>query len=110
MSAEHTLEAMKKFCELSSGDKLGQIWNGKSGTYYWNRGRTTADGTINGVVRKLNGTDANGAKIWTLAGSLKILPTGKITHFTGLSKKNWTLLEGIKEITIAVEQKVAENV
>jgi hypothetical protein len=109
MSAEHTLEAMKKFCELSSGDKLGQSWQGKSGTYHWNRGRTTADGTINGVVRKLNGIDPSGNQIWTLAGSLKILPSGKITHFTGLSKKNWTLLEGIQQITITATQKVTEN-
>lgn len=103
MSAEHTLEAMKKFCQLSTGSDT--TFKGNKATYQWNKGRTTTDGTINGVIRKLEGTDT-----WKLAGSLKILPDGKITHFTGLSKKNWALLEGIKEITITAELKATENV
>jgi hypothetical protein len=110
MSAEHTLNAIKQFCELSSGDKLGQIWKGKSGTYHWNRGRTRADGVINGVVRKLDNIEPTGAEYWKLAGSLKILADGKITHFTGLSKKQWALMEGMKNIAVTAEQKVAENV
>jgi hypothetical protein len=107
MSAEHTLEAIKQFCQLSSGDT--QTWQGKSGTYHWNRGRTRADGVINGVIRKLDGIDPTGNQIWKLAGSIKILADGKITHFTGLSKKQWALMEGMKNIVVAAEQKVAEN-
>jgi hypothetical protein len=107
MSAEHTLEAIKQFCQLSSGDS--QTWQGKSGTYHWNRGRTRADGVINGVVRKLDNIEPTGAQYWKLAGSIKILADGKITHFTGLSKKQWALMEGIKNIAVAAEQKVAED-
>lgn len=110
MSAEHTLNAIKQFCELSSGDKLGQTWQGKSGTYHWNQGRPRADGVVNGVIRKLEGIDPTGNQIWKLAGSLKILADGKITHFTGLSKKQWALMEGMKNIAVAAEQKVTENV
>jgi hypothetical protein len=99
MSAEHTLEAMKQFCKSSSGDTFGQIWHGNKATYHWNRGRDTSDGTINGVVRKLDGVDSSGNKIWKLAGSLKILPNGTITHFTGLTKKNWKVLENVSQIT-----------
>jgi len=107
MSAEHTLEAIKQFCQLSSGDS--QTWKGKSGTYHWNRGRTRTDGVINGVVRKLEEIEPTGAEYWKLAGSIKILADGKITHFTGLSKKQWALMEGMKNIAVAAEQKVAED-
>jgi hypothetical protein len=107
MSAEHTLEAIKQFCQLSSGDT--QTWQGKSGTYHWNLGRTRTDGVINGVIRKLDGIDPTGNQTWKLAGSIKILADGKITHFTGLSKKQWALMEGMKNIAVAAEQKVAEN-
>ena len=63
------------------------VWQGKSGIYQWNRGKTTANGTVNGVVRKLAGVDAGGKQIWAVAGSLKIAPTGEILRFTGLAKK-----------------------
>ena len=109
MSAEHTLNAMSQFCKNQTGDT--QVWHGNKATYHWNRGRVTSDGTINGVVRKLEGIDPTGNQIWKLAGSIKILPDGKITHFTGLTKKNWTLLEGMKEITInaSLIQKTNEH-
>lgn len=76
MSAEKTIDALKQFCFDSSGDTLGQTWQGNKATYHWNRGKTTADGTVNGVVRKLAGIDTSGRQIWVVAGSLKIAPNG----------------------------------
>ena len=87
MSAEKIIESLKEFCIKSSGDALGQTWHGNKATYYWNRGKTTADGTVNGVVRKLAGVDASGRQIWVVAGSLKIGADGSILRFTGLPKK-----------------------
>ena len=85
MSAEHTLTKVKVWCIAQSGDE--QIWTNKGTTYYWNRGKDTATGLINGVVRKLAGVDAQGVKIWVVAGSLKISPTGEILRFTGIPRK-----------------------
>ena len=85
MSAELTLEALKAHCRKDSGDE--QIWVNKGTTYHWNRGKDTAQGMINGVVRKLAGIDASGHQIWVVAGSLKVLPDGTIARFTGLPKK-----------------------
>jgi len=93
MSAENTLKSLTNFCHSSSGDAAGQIWHGNSGTYCWNRGKTTADGTVNGVVRKLVATDISGKKIWVVAGSFKIAPSGDILRFTGVSKKLQKQLE-----------------
>jgi hypothetical protein len=85
MNAEHTLTQLKLWCSNQSGDE--QIWANKGVTYHWNRGKDTATGLINGVVRKLAGVDANGSKIWVVAGSLKIDQTGTILRFTGIPKK-----------------------
>jgi hypothetical protein len=85
MDAEQTLLNVKQYCLSSSGDE--QIWTNKGTTYYWNRGKDTAIGLINGVVRKLAGTDARGAKIWVVAGSIKIDPNGVILRWTGLPRK-----------------------
>lgn len=95
MTAENTLIAVKQFCLSSSGDD--QIWTNKGTTYYWNRGKDTSTGLINGVVRKESGVDSNGSKIWSVAGSLKIDPTGKILRFTGLPKK---VQEVIQSVTV----------
>lgn len=102
MSAEKIIESLKEFCIESSGDTLGQIWHGNKATYHWNRGKTTADGTINGVVRKLAGTDTTGQKIWVVAGSLKIAPNGDILRFTGLPKKfqNVVTASAVQPITV----------
>ena len=70
MNAEYTLTQLKLWCIKQSGDE--QIWTNKGTTYYWNRGKDTSTGLINGVVRKLAGIDANGRQIWVVAGSLKI--------------------------------------
>ncbi len=87
MSVDKTIEAIKEFCTKNSGDALGQTWNGNKATYHWNSGKLAADGTLNGVVRKLAGIDAAGHQIWVVAGSFKIAPTGQILRFTGLPKK-----------------------
>lgn len=54
MSVDKTIEAIKEFCTKNSGDALGQTWNGNKATYHWNSGKLAADGTLNGVVRKLS--------------------------------------------------------
>jgi len=104
MSVENVLDAVKQHCRNSSGDE--QIWSGNSATYYWNRGKTAADGTVNGVVRKLAGTDANGEKIWVVAGSFKILADGTILRFTGLSKKVQKTIQGVATVVSKVEETV----
>jgi hypothetical protein len=91
MSSEHTLTQIKVWCINQSGDE--QIWTNKGTTYFWNRGKDTPDGLINGVVRKLAGVDATGAKIWVVAGSLKIDAAGKILRFTGIPRKTQKTFE-----------------
>lgn len=85
MSAEYTLTQIKIWCINQSKDE--QIWTNKGTTYFWNRGKDTSSGLINGVVRKLAGVDATGSKIWVVAGSLKIDADGKILRFTGIPRK-----------------------
>lgn len=85
MNAETTLIKIKQFCIANSGDE--QIWTNKGTTYYWNRGKDTPSGLVNGVVRKLAGTDANGTKIWVVAGSIKVDANGTILRWTGLPRK-----------------------
>ena len=85
MNSEYTLTQLKVWCTNQSGDQ--QIWTNKGTTYHWNRGKDTSTGLINGVVRKLAGTDANGTRIWVVAGSLKINPNGTITRWTGIPRK-----------------------
>jgi len=94
------IEALEKFCTANSGEAIGHTWHGKSGTYQWNLGRETGDGIVNGVVRKLAGVDATGHQIWVVAGSLKILPSGEIVRFTGLSKKNWQEIHAMATETV----------
>lgn len=88
----HTIESLKKFCKESTGDMSGQTWHGNKSTYHWNIGRTTSDGYINGVVRKLF-IDPAGRQIWVLAGSFKITGDGKVLRFTGLPRKIQKTLE-----------------
>lgn len=97
MNPNKVIDALKQFCTASSGDVLGQTWQGKSGTYHWNRGRDTSAGIVNGVVRKLAGIDSNGHQIWVVAGSFKILASGEIVRFTGLSKKDWKQIEAMSQ-------------
>ncbi len=85
MNAEYTLTQLKLWCIAQSGNE--QIWTNKGTTYHWNRGKDTATGLVNGVVRKLAGIDAAGKQIWVVAGSLKINPNGTVTRFTGIPSK-----------------------
>lgn len=84
-SAETTLKALRQYCRSKSGSE--NIWPGNSATYQWSLGKTTPDGVVNGVIRKLAGIDVSGNQIWVVAGSLKILPDGTLARFTGLPKK-----------------------
>jgi len=108
MNAEHTLTALKQFCSANSGDE--QVWENKGTTYHWNRGKDTASGMVNGVVRKLAGVDSQGQKIWTVAGSIKIDGSGTILRFTGLPKKQQKLLEGVGNITATAKDQVLQTV
>lgn len=96
MPSEHTLTAVKEYCKKSSGDE--QIWTNKDTTYHWNRGRPTLNGLVNGVVRKLAGTDATGAKIWVVAGSIKVKPDGTIARWTGMPREVQRVLEGVGRV------------
>jgi len=101
MSAELTMKALEQFCNESSGDFMK--WKGNTSTYHWNRGRDTASGEVNGVVRKLAGIDATGFQIWVVAGSFKIAPNGTILRFTGLTKENWRDVERRAALTTVAE-------
>jgi len=102
MSVENTLRSLSNYCFINSGDT--QVWQGKSGTYHWNQGKTTASGLINGVVRKLAGIDNNGNKIWVVAGSFKIDHDGSILRFTGIPRKMQIKLQNESSITIVDTQ------
>jgi hypothetical protein len=91
MSAINTLYSLEQFCQDSSGET--SRWQGNSAVYMWNEGKTTSEGIINGVVRKLAGTDASGKEIWVVAGSFKIAANGEILRFTGISKKYWPVIQ-----------------
>jgi hypothetical protein len=91
MSAINTLFSLEQFCFDSSGEN--HRWQGNSATYVWNEGKTTSEGIINGVVRKVAGKDSNGNEICVVAGSFKIAANGEILRFTGISKKNWPIIQ-----------------
>ena len=99
MNANSTIEAVKKFCESSSGDPF--TWSGNKSTYQWNIGKVTPQGVVNGVVRKLAGIDSgSGKQIWVVAGSLKILADGTIARFTGLPKKFQPVIEVAQPVEV----------
>lgn len=93
MNAENTLTQLKLWCLAQSKDE--QIWTNKGTTYYWNRGKDTSTGLINGVVRKLAGIDPHGHQIWVVAGSFKISGTGEILRFTGIPSKIQKTFESV---------------
>jgi hypothetical protein len=78
--------------------------------YHWNIGKTTAQGLVNGVVRKLAGIDASGKQIWVVAGSFKIAPDGTILRFTGLAKKDQTMISRMGQIKVEAAQTVKETI
>ncbi len=85
MNAEYTLTQLKVWCINQTSYE--QCWENKGTTYHWNRGKDTATGLVNGVVRKLVGVDPSGKQIWVVAGSFKINEHGTILRFTGIPKK-----------------------
>lgn len=105
MNAEQTLLNIKQHCLALSGDE--QVWTNKGTTYHWNRGRDTATGLVNGVVRKLAGIDAAGKQIWVVAGSFKIDEHGTILRFTGLPKK---LQKSFEPVHQAIQTQELETV
>ena len=106
MNAEYTLTQLKVWCIKQSKDE--QIWFNKDTTYHWNRGKPTATGLVNGVVRKLAGVDASGNQIWVVAGSFKIDQHGKILRFTGIPSKIQKSLEPVYDAQETVEDKDEE--
>ena len=108
MTATNTLQSLHDYCVKSSGDATGQVWQGKNGTYQWNVGRETATGLVNGVVRKLAGIGASGKQIWVVAGSFKIDADGTITRFTGIPKKDQTLISRMGQITTQASAVVSQ--
>lgn len=96
MNAEHTLTQLKLWCINQSGNE--QIWFNKDTHYQWSRGKETASGLINGVVRKLAGIDAKGNQIWTVAGSFKINEHGTVLRFTGIPSKIQKSFEPIHQV------------
>jgi len=58
----------------------GTTYKGNSGTYMYIEGKTTSEGTINGVVKKID--DAGVSKT---AGSFKVLEDGTVMRFTGIA-------------------------
>lgn len=101
MNVETTINSLKQFCKTNSGDP--KIWTGNSGVYQWKLGKETDKGVMNGVVRKLAGIDVSGTQIWVVAGSLKINPDGNILRFTGLSKKQFKIIESASSESQNVE-------
>jgi hypothetical protein len=109
MSAENTIYELSQYC-VRGGDLTGHSWTGKNGMYHWNVGKTTAQGLVNGVVRKLAGIDASGKQIWVVAGSFKIAPDGTILRFTGLAKKDQVMISRMGQITEQAHTTVAQTV
>ena len=109
MSAENTITSLHQWCKKTCPGNDTQMWQGKNGTYFWNRGRTTSNGSINGVVRKLAGIDASGHQIWVVAGSFKIDPQGNITRFTGIPKKEQALISRMSSITAQASQTIKQS-
>jgi hypothetical protein len=103
MSTDTVIQKLSDFCKASSGDP--QIWVNKGTTYYWNRGRDSSTGIVNGVVRKLAGIDASGFQIWVVAGSFKISPEGEILRFTGLPKKTQVTLNSVTEVVALTQSE-----
>jgi hypothetical protein len=105
VNVEHTLTQLKAWCKSQSGDE--QTWTNKGTTYHWNRGKDTATGLVNGVVRKLAGIDASGKQIWVVAGSLKINELGEVQRFTGIPSKIQKTFES-KEVFVEIVDTTTE--
>lgn len=103
--AEHALELFKDHCVKSTG--IANQWIGKSNTYQFDIGRPTANGTINGVIRKLAGTDVSGKQIWAVAGSIKIDINGEFHRGTGIPRSLMKDITSQAEFLYEQEKKAA---
>ena len=92
-------------CQGTTG--TDNSWNGKSGTYKYELGRDTLDGTENGVIRKV--IDETTGTVKT-AGSFKISPEGNILRFTGVARKVQLMLESKANAQYIAEQTPVEVV
>lgn len=83
----------------------GTTYKGNSGTYMFIEGKTTHEGTINGVVKKL---DEQGVS--KTAGSFKILEDGTVMRFTGIATKTSKAITAeIQARTPVAEETVIEE-
>jgi hypothetical protein len=102
--AEHAIELFKEHCVKSTGTT--NTWIGKSNTYQFEIGRPTANGTINGVIRKLAGTDVSGRQIWAVAGSIKVDINGEFHRGTGIPRSLMKDITSQAEFLYEQEKKV----
>lgn len=103
--AEHVIELFKAHCATSTGTQ--NSWIGKSNTYQFEIGRPTANGTINGVIRKLAGIDVSGRQIWAVAGSIKVDLEGEFHRGTGIPRS--LMKEMTEQATFLYEQEKAKT-
>ena len=83
----------------------GTTYKGNSGTYMFIEGKTTHEGTITGVVKKL---DEQGVS--KTAGSFKILEDGTVMRFTGIATKTSKAITAeIQAQTPVAEETVIEE-
>jgi hypothetical protein len=104
--AEHVIELFKEHCIKSTS--IANQWIGKSSTYQFEIGRPTANGTINGVIRKLAGTDVSGKQIWAVAGSIKVDLEGEFHRGTGIPRA--LMKDMTSTATFLYEQEKASKV
>lgn len=102
--AELVFDQLKAHCISSTGDT--NTWQGKSGTYKYEIGRPTANGTINGVIRKLAGIEAGGKQIWVVAGSIKVDVNGDWHRGTGIPRAKQTEFTATAQFLHEQQQKV----
>jgi len=104
--AEHVIDLFKQHCVKSTG--VPNTWIGKSNTYQFEIGRPTANGTINGVIRKLAGIDVSGKQIWAVAGSIKVDIDGEFHRGTGIPRA--LMKEMTEQASFLYDQEKASSV
>ena len=89
----------------------GTMYQGRSGTFMYVQGKTTDEGTINGVIKKMH-TQEDGAVSWKTAGSFKVLADGTVTRFTGIPTKttNDITAEVTAEAVVTDNEQVDEQI
>ena len=73
--------------------------------------KTTAEGTINGVVKKMH-TGEDASVTWKTAGSFKVLVDGTVTRFTGIPTKttNQITADVQAQAEVVAEEQVNEEI